>query len=51
MGSLFVILLVTGHCLVAPEPRGAVIRSVETHAQGEATIRELPRLCRRGVEI
>jgi hypothetical protein len=51
MGSLFVIVIATGVCLVTPEPRGAVVRVVETHAQGEATIRELPRLCRRGVEI
>jgi hypothetical protein len=51
MGSLFVILLVTGHCLVTPEPRGNVVRVVETHAQGEATIRELARICRPPKEI
>jgi hypothetical protein len=50
MGSLFVIVI-AGVCLVTPEPRGNVVRVVETHAEGEATIRELPRLCRRGVEI
>jgi hypothetical protein len=48
--SLFVVIFL-GVCLVTPEPRGNVVRVVETHAQGEATIRELPRLCRRGVEI
>jgi hypothetical protein len=48
MGSLFVIV-VAGVCLVTPEPRGAVVRVVETHAQGEATIKELPRLCRRSM--
>jgi hypothetical protein len=48
---LFVIV-VAGVCLVTPEPRGAfIIRSVETHEQGEETIRELPRLCRKGVKI